>query len=225
MDTWIKVTLAVSVPTLSFLVLHDTVQGFYGPKHPLPLSYVVVEPEELAAEEEAEQEAALEEAPAEEEVAEAPAEEADSDDAAAADAPADDTIVEDTVADAPADDTVEAAPADDAVLMATLTADEMKTGEAAARACASCHQLARDRNSVGPHLVGLAGRAIGGVDGFRYSDALIALNAEGAVWDAAALEAWLENPDAFAEGTKMMFKVDDPEERRLIAGWLMEREE
>jgi len=217
MDTWIKVTLAVSVPTLSFLVLHDTVQGFYGPKHPLPLSYVVVEPEELAAEEEA----ALDEAP----VAEAPAEDAAFDDAAAADAPADDTVVEETVTDASADDTVEAAPADDTVLMATLTADEMKTGEAAARACASCHQLARDRNSVGPHLVGLAGRAIGGVDGFRYSDALIALNEEGAVWDAAALEAWLENPDAFAEGTKMMFKVDDAEERRLIAGWLMEREE
>lgn len=221
MQKWIKVTLAVTVPAFVFLVLNDTVQGFYGPGRDLPLSYVVVEEEDEPAEEEAEAPAAP---PETDEIAAVEAEEVAPASVATDPEPADTEIAADATpqeAEPVAADVADAG----AVIVDGLTADEMQAGEAAARACASCHQLARDRNAVGPHLVGLAGRVIGSVDGFRYSQALQDLNAQGAVWDAAALEAWLENPSAFADGTRMMFQVQDPEDRRLIAGWLMQRDD
>jgi len=252
MDTWMKVTVAVTVPALAFLVLNDTVQGFYGASRDMPLSYSVIEEEEPAPEEEAAAPeddavevadvAATEEAPADEAVAETVSDDATTEDLDAADeAPVEETAeaaaeeavvvedapVEEVAADAVAEEaqTEEAAPVEDAgTVVALLTPEEMDAGEAAARACASCHQFERERNAAGPHLVGLAGRTIGSVDGFRYSRALQDLNAEGRVWDKATLQVWLENPDAFADGTRMMYQVNDAEERRLIAGWLTQRE-
>jgi len=73
---------------------------------------------------------------------------------------------------------------------------------------------------VGPHLLGVIGREIGAVEGYRYSDALTGLNAEGQVWTEDAMVAWLEDPAEFAPGTKMNFKVREEEDRRLIAAWL-----
>lgn len=235
MDRWMKVTLAVSVPALSFLVLNDTVQGFYGPKRELPLSYSVIEeepaPEEDVVEEEAEVEDAAEAETdtVEENVAEVAEEAPASEDAVVTEeATAEEAPVEEVAAEAaPVEETVaEAAPATEetGTEVALLTPEEMDAGEAAARACASCHQFERERNAAGPHLVGLNGRVIGSVDGFRYSRALQDLNAEGRVWDMEALQVWLDNPDAYAEGTRMMYKVDDAEQRRLIAGWLTQRE-
>lgn len=230
MQTWMKVVLAGVVPAMFFLVLHDTVQGFYGPSRELPLSYVVVEEEPV---EEVAADPVEEPAPAEEDVAEAPAEEAPAEEemaeAPAEEAPAEEDVAEAPAEDAPAAEEVVEAPAEDAAetetMMAGLSPDEMQAGEAAARACASCHQLARERNAVGPHLVDVGGRAVGSVEGFRYSDALMALNEQGAVWTAEELEIWLEDPSAYAPGTKMMYAVRDAEERRLIAGWLSQREQ
>ncbi len=233
-----KVTLSVSVPTLAFLVLHDTVQGFYGPGREMPLSYVVVEEEVVEQEPAAEEEvsnAAMEDAemtdegaevePTDETATEEVAEAETTEDAGAAEEVAEAEGVEEApVEAASADSTEPAADVAEDTIVAGLTPDEMKAGEAAARACASCHQLARERNAVGPHLVGLANRPVGSIDGFRYSDALMALNEEGAVWDTETLNAWLEDPNSFAPGTKMMFNVRDEEERRLISGWLVQRD-
>lgn len=229
MTTWMKYVLGICLPLMFFMVMQDTVAGFYGSRSS-ELSYVVVEPEEEApAEEETatEDEAALVEDPAvttQEAVAEAAADVAPAEEAVeAAEAPAtsEDTAVveEETAEAAPAEE----APAPATDMVAVLSADEMDAGERAARACASCHQFERERNAVGPHLVDVGGRVIGSIEGFRYSDALQALNAEGAVWTAEELEAWLADPSAYAPGTKMNFKVQDAEERRLIAGWLATR--
>jgi cytochrome c len=47
------------------------------------------------------------------------------------------------------------------------------------------------------------------------------MSAGGAVWDAAALNAFLENPKAFAKGTKMSFAgLKKPEEREAIIIYL-----
>lgn len=282
MQTWIKATLAVVVPAFGFLVLNDTVQGFYGPSRDLPLSYSVIEEEDAAPEEEeatVSEESALADEPtaevadladadmtpaedtealaddpavapeiaAETETAQAETDAAAEDDDTAPEATSEmadqsDAETEAETADgssdtAEADQATDTAAADAdtdpaatdtdaaATTVAALTEDEMQAGEAAARACASCHQLERDRNAVGPHLVGVGGRVIGSVEGFRYSQALQDLNATGAVWDAEALETWLADPSAFAEGTKMNFNVRDAEDRRLIAGWLTQRDQ
>jgi len=115
------------------------------------------------------------------------------------------------------------APVEDATtdpMRAAFTPEDLAAGEAAAKACASCHQFERERNGAGPHLVNLIGRPVGAVDGFRYSGALQELNASGAVWTVEDIQTWLEDPKAYALGTKMNFVVRDAEERRQIAGWL-----
>lgn len=224
MATWMKYVMGLSAPLMLFMVLQDTVGDFYSPSRGGELSYVVVETEEepVAAEVAAEM-PAPETEPTEMEPTETVEMEASEDTSAPVEEIADAPTSEE--ASAGEELVEEPAPAEvEAEMVAMLTPDEMMAGERAARACASCHQLERPRNAVGPHLVGVGGRAVGSIDGFRYSDALQALNAEGAVWTAEELEIWLEDPSAYAPGTKMNFKIADAEERRLIAGWLAYRE-
>ncbi len=72
-------------------------------------------------------------------------------------------------------------------------------GETIFARCAGCHTLSEDRNGAGPHLVGLVGRTVGSVEGFRYSEALIE---DDRVWDADLLLAYLTAPDEAVDGTR-----------------------
>jgi len=83
------------------------------------------------------------------------------------------------------------------------------------RHCTACHSL--DRNRVGPKHRGVYGRSAGTVSDFRYSKALRALDI---VWNEDTLDAWLKNPPAFAPGTSMGFRLNDPEKRRAIIAYL-----
>jgi len=74
-------------------------------------------------------------------------------------------------------------------------------------ACKSCHQVgANARNGVGPHLDGLFGRPAGSLDGFKYSSAMKKKGEAGLVWDDAALDTYLEKPNALVPGTRMSFR-------------------
>lgn len=61
---------------------------------------------------------------------------------------------------------------------------------------------------------GIVGAPIGAVDGFRYSNVFKELNEQGAVWDAANLDAFLTKPKDFAKKTKMSFRGLKKEEDR-----------
>jgi cytochrome c len=197
---------AFGLPLLGFMVLKDGSGTLYKSEGS-GLSYQIIEPEDPVIEEEVEETAAVDEvAVVEDRVVENPAPEV--------------TATEDAVVEDQPVVEAETPATEDVALVAALSEEEMIVGKKAARACVACHQLERERNAVGPHLVGIIGRTIGGVDGFRYSDALTALAEEGQVWTEASLEKWLIDPSAFAQGTKMNFKVRDEEKRRLIAGYL-----
>ncbi len=81
--------------------------------------------------------------------------------------------------------------------------------------CVGCHSL--ERNRVGPALGTVIGRKAGTNPEFNYSDAL--RNA-GHVWDAAKLETWLVNPQAFVPGALMPFRLGDAKERKDVAAYL-----
>ncbi len=78
-------------------------------------------------------------------------------------------------------------------------------GETVFKKCMACHAITEKTNKVGPHLVGLVGRAVATVEGYVYSDSMKNYAATGAVWDEPALQAYLENPKAIVAKSKMAF--------------------
>lgn len=91
-------------------------------------------------------------------------------------------------------------------------------GEGKWRACRSCHKLEAGVNGVGPSLFGVVDRAQGAIEGFGYSDTLLAL---GGTWTPENLSAFLTDPQAYAPGTKMNYKgMDDAEDRANLIAYL-----
>ena len=93
---------------------------------------------------------------------------------------------------------------------AMAPAGDAEAGKKVFRKCKACHVADEEKNRVGPHLVGVVGRAVAGADGFRYSDALSGL---GGNWTRETLDSFLADPKGYAPGNKMTFaglkKADD----------------
>ena len=101
-----------------------------------------------------------------------------------------------------------------------FAAADIAAGEDAFRACASCHKVVQGENGTGPYLYGVVGRPVQGAQGFAaYSGALIAANPE--TWTPEALDAFLENPKAYADGTTMTYSgMRKAEDRANLIAWL-----
>jgi cytochrome c len=69
---------------------------------------------------------------------------------------------------------------------------------------------------IGPNLSGIYGRPAGAVPGFRYSNAFRAAT-QGLVWDAATLDRWIADSQAFARGSYMFQKTAEPQRGRIVA--------
>ncbi|MEC7289617.1 MAG: c-type cytochrome, partial [Pseudomonadota bacterium] len=101
-----------------------------------------------------------------------------------------------------------------------LVGADLAVGERSFKAkCASCHTI-EDGGSdgTGPNLYATLGAAKQSHAGFNYSGALS--NTEGD-WSWENMDAWLENPGAYARGTSMAFaglKRDD--ERASVLAYL-----
>ena len=97
---------------------------------------------------------------------------------------------------------------------------DLSRGERSFKAkCASCHTIEQGgANGTGPNLYATLGAAKQSHAGFNYSGALS--NTEGD-WTWERMDAWLENPSAYARGTSMAFaglKRDD--ERASVLAYL-----
>jgi cytochrome c len=103
-----------------------------------------------------------------------------------------------------------------------VSADITANGDAAHgktlyQGCQACHSI--DDNDLGPRHRGVVGRRAGSVEDYSYSTAL---RTSGLTWDEATLDRWLTNPSALVPGTKMFFKIDDPQTRADIIAYLKE---
>lgn len=89
-------------------------------------------------------------------------------------------------------------------------AADVAAGEKIFTKCKACHKV-DGSNGTGPHLNGVVDRPAGTVEGFAYSDAILAMAS--APWAPDALNGFLTNPKTYAPGTKMGFaglaKVED----------------
>jgi cytochrome c len=88
-------------------------------------------------------------------------------------------------------------------------------GKALYQSCAACHSI--DENDLGPKHRGVIGRRAGSIEDYTYSPAL---KNSGLTWDKVTLDRWLTNPSALVPGTKMYFKIDDPQKRADIIAYL-----
>ena len=86
-------------------------------------------------------------------------------------------------------------------LLASATAE---AGEKVFAKCSACHTIEQGgANGIGPNLWAVMGETIGaGRGGYAFSPAL---SGHGGSWTWENMDAWLKNPRAFADGTKMSF--------------------
>ena len=106
-----------------------------------------------------------------------------------------------------------------------VDADELgdvEAGKVVFEKCSSCHQVGKGaENKIGPHLNGVFGRKAAGLKGFNYSKSLVRAGNSGLEWHADTLSAYVENPRAFASGTRMSFPgLKDPEDRANVIAYL-----
>ncbi len=100
-----------------------------------------------------------------------------------------------------------------------LVAAKPEGGAATFKACAACHSGDKGgANKVGPALWNLVGRKVGSMDGFAYSEAL---KGKGGEWGYEQLAGFLNNPKAYAAGTKMAYAgITDPEKLADLLAFL-----
>ena len=89
--------------------------------------------------------------------------------------------------------------------VAPAAAQDAAAGAKVFKKCAACHAADEAKNKVGPHLVGIVGRAVGSVEGFKYSKAMTDHATEVPEWTEEALGAYLADPKGVVKGTKMAF--------------------
>lgn len=99
-----------------------------------------------------------------------------------------------------------------------LAAADAKAGESRAKACTSCHTLAKGgANGVGPNLYDIVGRKKGSHAGYSYSDGL--KNA-GGEWGYEDLYKYIGNPAGTVPGSKMAFRMPSAEQRAQVIAYL-----
>lgn len=113
----------------------------------------------------------------------------------------------------------EAPAAEEKPLSELLASADVAKGEAAHKKCLACHDFTNGGpNKTGPNLWSVVERPIASHEGFAYSDAMKAHSAE--KWTFINLFNYLNNPKAFAPGTKMTLSVRSPTERANIVAYL-----
>lgn len=75
-------------------------------------------------------------------------------------------------------------------------------GEKVFNKCKTCHVVEEAKNKIGPHLVAIFGRQAGGVDDFKYSDAM---KSSGVGWDDETIATYLKDPKGYIPGNRMAF--------------------
>ena len=109
--------------------------------------------------------------------------------------------------------------AEDVDVAGLMAAADAAKGETVFKKCAACHKL-DGGSAVGPHLDGVVGRPVAGVEGFAYSSGM---TAHGGEWTPEELFAFLANPKKDVPGTKMSFVgLPKPEDRANVIAFLQQ---
>ena len=104
------------------------------------------------------------------------------------------------------------------VLALAQSQPDTDKGKAAFEQCAACHSLGEAGDYDGPTLKGIIGRKAGSLDDYRYS---AAMKRSDVTWDAATLDQYIADPQAFIPGNRMAFAgIGDKAQRDDLIGYL-----
>ena len=88
-------------------------------------------------------------------------------------------------------------------IAALMAQGDIVSGEKIFKKCAACHSINKGgKNKIGPALYNVVGRAVGGVDDYKYSKALASYGKE---WSFEELNGFLKKPASYLKGTKMSY--------------------
>ena len=88
-------------------------------------------------------------------------------------------------------------------ITAVMALGDITSGEKIFKKCAACHSINKGgKNKIGPALYNVVGRAVGGVDDYKYSKTLASYGKE---WTFEELNGFLTKPSSYLKGTKMSY--------------------
>jgi len=94
-------------------------------------------------------------------------------------------------------------------------------GEKVFKKCKACHAADKEKNKVGPHLVGIIGRQAASVDGYKYGKGITEAAEKIGEWDEAKLVEYLADPKGYIGGkSKMTFKLKKEDQRMDVVAYL-----
>ena len=127
-------------------------------------------------------------------------------------------------ADPSAEETVAEDAEEEVDFAVVLASADAAAGEKVFKKCKACHTVEQGgKNTVGPILWSVVGRAKANADGFSYSDALAGLGGE---WSYENLDAFLAAPKEYAPGNKMTFAgLKKIEDRAAVIAYMRENGE
>lgn len=107
-------------------------------------------------------------------------------------------------------------------LAAMLATADVKQGERAFLQCRACHTLEEGGiNKLGPNLFAVFDQPAGQVEGFNYSEALVA---SGISWDIETMDAWIKRPSEVIPRNRMVFVgIRDAQQRANLIAYLLEQ--
>ena len=86
---------------------------------------------------------------------------------------------------------------------AVMALGDITSGEKIFKKCAACHSINKGgKNKIGPALYNVVGRAVGGVNDYKYSKTLASYDKE---WTFEELNGFLTKPSSYLKGTKMSY--------------------
>jgi cytochrome c len=88
-------------------------------------------------------------------------------------------------------------------IAAIMALGDAESGKKIFKKCAACHSINKGgKNKIGPALYNVVGRAVGGVDDYKYSKTLASYGKE---WTFEELNGFLTKPSSYLKGTKMSY--------------------
>ena len=87
--------------------------------------------------------------------------------------------------------------------------------------CSPCHSKEPGRNSIGPSLYGVVGRAAASLPTYSYSPAM---KQSQIVWTEENIASFLSSPGAWVPGTKMTFPgLKEADDRKALIAFLKDQ--